>query len=127
MSVLGYEGTLTIAGSVAKHIKDVQLELSADETDDTTRNNNGWKSRRNGLKQWGANFTIQRETGDTVWTTLRNAFKNNTNLAVSIVDKTGDGASGTVQVSNFSKSEELTNPVTAEVTLLGLGEPTFLP
>lgn len=124
MSILGYEGTLNIGG-IAHHVRDVNVELSATEIDDTTRNSGGWQSRRAGLRQWGVTFDMIVSKGDSIFKNLLNAFKNHTFLSATVSDKEGNSIAGQVSVTGFNRSEPLDGVVTVAVTLVGNGKPTI--
>jgi hypothetical protein len=100
--------------------------MSATEIDDTTRNNDGGRSRRTGLLEWGVTFSLVRETGDTNYTSLRSAFGNKTSQACTVANDLGDSISGTVYVSGFNVNQPLDDVETADVTLVGVGIPTGL-
>lgn len=125
MSEMGYEGVLTLASGAAQHVKDVNIDLSGSEVDDTTRAHEGWKSRRTGLKQWGVSFQMVKKEGDSVFNSLRTAFQNGTAINCSTTDEFGDTISGNVYVQQMSQSEPLDGVVVVDVILLGNGKPTF--
>lgn len=125
-SKLGYLGTLVISGYTAQHIKDVSVETSAAEVDDTTRYCNGWKSTRAGLREWSVSFQLLRVNSDSVYSLLKTAFKAGSIIStVTVTDAWGDSISGPVSVTGFKRNEPLGDVVTVDVTLKGRGEPTF--
>lgn len=124
-SELGYAGTL-IVGAEVQYCKDVELEMDAEQVDDTTRNNDGWKSTAAGLRNWVVTFTMVKHGGDTMYNTLRTAFETGAALSgVSVTDEQGDSVSGSCKVHRFSRREPLSGVVTVDVTLTGQGKPTF--
>jgi len=124
MSILGHEGTLTI-GSEVTRIRDLTLSLTASEVDITTRADDGWRARRAGLREWGAEFELLAVSGDIVWDSLENAFTEGSNLTATIADYLGHSVSGTVYVTSFTRNEPLDGAVTANVTLVGAAKPTI--
>jgi len=124
MSGMGYDGTLTV-GSEALHVKDVNISLAADEVDQTTRNHQGWKSRRAGLRSWGVTFDMEVQTSDSVFTALSSAYENATSLAATAVDGLGHSISGDVYVTQFDRTEALGDTVKVSVGLVGDGKPTI--
>jgi len=124
--VLGSSGTITI-GSAAQYVKDVNVEMSASEIDDTTRANQGWKSKRAGLREWSVSFDMIIHIGDAIYTTLLTAFSNGTVInGVIVADTAGHSITGAVFVTNFSKAEPLDDVVSVSVTLVGNGKPTLV-
>lgn len=125
MSVLGHEGTLTI-GSEVSYVRDLTLSLTASEVDITTRSTNGWRARRAGLREWGAEFELLAVSGDTVWDALETSFENGTSSTATIADNLGHSVAGTVYVTSFTRNEPMDGAVTANVTLVGANEPTII-
>jgi len=123
MSELGHDGTLTI-GQVVQYVKDLNLNMDATEVDDTTRANAGWRSRRTGLRQWSADFSMVVKQGDTMFGTLQAAFANKTSVTVNVKDKFGNEVEGLCSVSRFNRSEPLDDVVTVDVNLVGNGKPS---
>jgi len=124
-SEMGYNGTLTV-GAEVQYCKDVDIDMDAEQVDDTTRNNDGWKSTAAGLRNWVVTFSMVKHGGDTLYDTMKSAFDTGSILSgVSVVDDQGDAVSGSCKIHRFSRREPLNGVVTVDVTLSGQGRPTF--
>lgn len=123
MSGNGYDGVLTV-GSTVQYVRDVNIEMSATEGDDTSRANQGWKSVKAGLRGWKVDFDMVVKTGDTIYTSLLAAFVNGSEVTASVKDALNYTIAGTCAVVGFSKGEPLDGVVTVSVSLAGRGKPT---
>jgi len=121
---LGMLGTLSVGGEITE-VRDVKLNVKGDEADDTTRNNNGWKSSVTGLLAWKATFTLVKKDSDlATYNRLETACFNKTLVAVTITDAFGNSFSGNAAILDFSRNEPLNDVVTVDVELAGNGEPS---
>lgn len=126
-SEAGFEGVLKVGGVEHRQVRDVNLDMTATEIDDTTRDDDGWASSRQGLKKWGATWQQVVKSGDAIHTTLLNAFKNRTVIAVSV--KSGTSArevTGNVEVTKYSMSQPLDDKITVDVAVVGKGKPSTI-
>jgi predicted secreted protein len=105
-------------------VRDVTLNLSANEVDDTSRTTDGWRSRLAGLREWGADFEMIYNTANTAWQKVRAAYFDGTSIEILALD--GDitvddkeGIRGTVFVTSFERSEPLEDVVSNSVTFVG--------
>jgi len=139
MSFIGFEGVLyyntgTTGSPVWASIdtvRSVTAQLNAGTVDDTSRTTNGWRSRKQGLKEWGADFEMIYEPTDTAWQNIRESFFDGTIIEVLIMDRdiTIDGAyglRGTVEVTNFEKAEPLEDVQSNSTTFAGNGVPVWV-
>lgn len=137
-SLVGYEGSIyynsgTTGSPVWSEIdtvRDVTLNLEGNEVDDTSRTTDGWRSRKQGLKQWGADFEMVYNTANTAWQKVRQSFFENTTIEVLILDQDiqvdgAEGLRGTVFVTNFEKSEPLEDVQSNSTTFVGNGTPVW--
>jgi hypothetical protein len=104
------------------NVKDLSLSLSTDKADVTTRGNNGWKATEPTLKDGTINFQMVFDSSDADFTALQRAFLNNTVIALAALsgDKATVGSQGLwadFKVSNFTKSENLTEAQMYDVEL----------
>ena len=108
------------------NVKDLSLNLEASEADVTTRGNNGWEAVVQTLKKATIEFGMVWDTGDADFTAIQNAFFSNTSIECAFMDgaiaTTGNqGLRATFMVTGFSRTENLTEAVMANVTL----KPTY--
>ena len=123
MNAKAYIGT---AGSTPSteltNIRDVTLTLETGEADITTRGNSGWAATAPTLKSASADFEMVRKENDANFTTIKNAFLANEDIAMSfLTGATGvagsEGPSGDWAVTNFSRNESLTEAIKVSVSV----------
>lgn len=112
-------------------VRDVNLDLTSSEVDDTCRSTDGWRSRIQGLKEWGANFDMVHDNDDAGWELVRAAYFNKTKIEVLILDNDisidgAEGVQGDIYVSDFSEAQPLDDIITNSVVLLGSGTPVWV-
>lgn len=112
-------------------VRDVTLNQTRNEIDDTSRLARGWRSRLAGLAEWGADFEMVYNTSNTAWQKIRASFLANTSIEVlildgDIVEDDHEGLRGSVFVTDFTRSEPLEDVVSSSCTLVGNGEPTWV-
>jgi len=118
--VYGCDCVLSLQGNTILRVRDLTVDIEADEVDATSRISGGWKDRRPGMRSWNADFDIVRDTGDTAYATLFSAFTNRTALTALISEPAGGvNRSGTCYVGKCSRSEPLNDVVTISVSLFG--------
>jgi predicted secreted protein len=112
-------------------VRDVTLNLSRNEVDDTSRTAQGWRSRLAGLAEWGADFEMIYNTANTAWQKVRESFFANTVIEVLALD--GDitvddkeGLRGDVFVTRFERAEPLEDVVSNSTTFVGNGTPQWV-
>lgn len=112
-------------------VRDVNLTLSSNEVDDTSRTTQGWRSKLPGLREWGADFEMIYDTSNTPWAAIRDAYLAGT--AVEILALDGDinvdgkqGLRGTVFVTEFTRAEPLEDVVSNSTTFVGNGTPSWV-
>lgn len=118
---VGFNCTLSVGALTVGKAKDVEPEASASEIDSTTRDDAGWKTFEQGLKEWGASIGQLWVPTDTALQALRDAFLNGTKLAVQFLDENGYGFSGTCIVTGFRFGQPLDGAVEMPVTVKGDG------
>ena len=125
---LGMEAKLYYgpAGSTATteltNVKDVTLNLETGEADVTTRGNQGWRATVATLKNGSVEFEMIWETGDAGFTAIRQAYFNNTAIALAILDgESGEGLDADFSITNFTRNEPLEEAITVSVT----AKPTY--
>ena len=105
------------------NVKDVTLTLETGESDVTTRASNGWRATIATLKNGSVEFTLIWDTEDAGFTAIKNAYFNNTAIALAVLD--GEGGSGLdadFSVTNFTRNEPLEEAITVNVTV----KPTYV-
>ena len=125
---LGMEAKLYYgrAGSTANtelnNVKDVTLNLETGEADVTTRGNQGWRATVATLKSGTVEFEMIWDTGNAGFTAIKNAYFNNTPIALAILDyENGEGLDADFSITNFSRNEPLEEAITVSVT----AKPTY--
>ena len=102
--------------------RDVTLNLQKGEADATTRGNGGWKATKAALKDASVEFEMLWDDADAGFTALKNAFINDTAIALAILDGAGGhGLDADFVLINFSRSELLEDMITVSVT----AKPTY--
>ena len=114
--------TALAAATVGDNLKDLKLNFSTDKADISTRANNGWKATAATLKDGTITFTMLWKPGDAFFTAVLTAWQNSTELFFSALDGVytvsgNQGPAGNFTVTNFSRSEGLTDAVTVDVEL----------
>lgn len=136
---VGYQGVLYYnSGTTATPVwvevdtvRDVTLNQTRNEVDDTSRTTNGWRSRLGGLAEWGADFEMVYNTANTAWQQIRESFEDNTVIEVLILDgditvDDNEGMRGNVFVTEFTREEPLEDVMSNSCTMVGNGEPTWV-
>jgi len=118
---VGFKCTLKIADKTIGKAKDVDLEMSAGEVDTTVRDDNGWKTFEQGLKEWTASVDMLWVPTDDGVTALRDAYFTGDNLACIFNDDQGLGFTGTAFVTGLRFGQPLEGAVALPVTLRGTG------
>lgn len=86
----------------ADNIVDLSCDFDSDEADSTTRANSGWRSTTQTLKGNTITFDIMWDPDDAFFAALKDAYMNNTMLAMAILDQ-DEGTSGAQGlVANFA-------------------------
>lgn len=108
------------------NVRDVTLNLETGEADVTTRGNNGWKATIATLKDGSIEFEMVWDPTDAGFTALKDAYFNNTAIALAVLDGAKDvvGSQGLwadFSVTNLSREEPLEEAIKAKVTV----KPTY--
>ena len=109
--------TLTEMGNV----RDLTCTMECGEADVTTRGNSGWKATAPTLKEATLEFEMVWKPGDTGFEAIKNAFLNNTTVALAPLtgDKATNGSEGprgNWSITNFSREEPLEEAIIVKVT-----------
>lgn len=123
---LGHGGVLKINNSVAQYVSNLNIPLSAEEADKTSRADQGWKNRTAGQRQWGLTFTYVGYVGDTVYAAMLAAFVAGSTVTVHATDALGHVVEGTASITQFDKDESLGGHVSVSVGMVGGGRPTTI-
>lgn len=134
MSIVGYDCVLYYNNGTEESpawlpintVKDVTLNLERNEIDDTSREAEGWRSRKAGLAQWGADFDMIYKTSVVAWEKVRQSFFRNESVEILALDGDLDidgseGLRGVAFVTNFERNEPLEEAVTSATTFVGNG------
>ena len=107
----------TTASTELANTRDVTLNLETGEADVTTRGNQGWRATAATLKEGTVEFEMVWDTDDTGFNAIKDAFFNNTAIALAVLDRdNGSGLDADFMITNFSRSEPLEEAITVSVT-----------
>jgi len=139
MSLIGYEAVLyyNTGTDVApvwapiETVRDVTVNMEANDVDDTSRTTNGWRSRKQGLKQWGSDFEMIYETSSVAWQAVRASFFSGDTIEILALDQDisidgAEGLRGAVEVTNFEKGEPLEDVQSNSTSMAGNGTPVWV-
>ena len=95
-----------------KNVKDVTLNLEADEEEVTTRGSGGWKEFEQTLKDASIEFDMRADDTDADFTALKNAWANRATIELMALDgdeaTTGtQGLRAEMRVISMTRSEPL--------------------
>jgi hypothetical protein len=113
--------------SEATKCRSVTVSLEKGTADVSVRGNNGWRATQGTLKDITIEFELVVSGADTIFTAIKNAFFNNTNVDMlaldgNVVTTGSQGPRAEYQVINFSRNEPLEDALTYSVSLkAGLG------
>lgn len=119
-AVLKHGAAGATAATVITNVSDVTLNLSKGETDVTTRAANGWRQIAATLKDASIEFTMVWDTADAAFTAIKNAWLNNTLIALLCLDGSTAGVSqgldADFEILNFTREEPLEEALKVRVT-----------
>lgn len=103
------------------NVQDAETTCEYDEAEGTTRANNGWEQTYTTIKKGEIGWTMVWDTADAGFTAIKDAFFNNTPVALAGMDGAIATAGSQGLVSNFSitqfkRSEPIKGIVTVNVT-----------
>jgi len=123
----GFDCVLKIGGTEVGIAQDVDVSMTRDEIEDTTRANVGWKSFIAGLAEGTITFTLLNDRpNDTagIIAAVQAAFMAGTVIEdVEFLDRDGYGWKSDVAVTEFSRGEPLNDAVTFSTTFRVRGIP----
>ncbi len=114
-----YDGTST--WYEIENVKDVTLNLEGATADVTTRGGNGWRQSVKTLKDGNVSWQMVYDTADADFTAIKDAFLNNTDIKLEILDgdRTTTGTQGLqadFSITGFNINESLEEAMTVDVT-----------
>lgn len=98
--------------------RNVTLTMQSDETDTTTRANNGWKANEPTLKGAQIEFEMVWDNSDETFATFMDAWINRTKLSIACLTGSVAGAKGlwaACKIFSFTREEPLEGVATAKV------------
>ena len=103
-------------------VRDVTQNLDTGEADVTTRGSGGWRATQATLKDGSVDFELLAESGDASFEAIRDAWLNNTELAMAVMDGDIDsagsqGLAANMSVTSFTRSEPLEEAMSYAVTV----------
>jgi len=104
-----------------ENVKDLTLNLEGSTADVTTRGGNGWRQSVKTLKDGNVSWTMVYDTADVDFTAIKDAFLNNTDITLQIMDgdRTTTGTQGLqadFSITGFNINESLEEAMTVDVT-----------
>jgi hypothetical protein len=122
MPRIGIEGRLYYgaaeaqADTPAENIRDLTLDLKADEVDASTRAHGGYKAYLRGLKDCSVDWKMNADGSDAFYQALRNSFTEGTAIALAVLDEEGGaGIDADFQVISCPRAEP--NSGVMEITI----------
>jgi predicted secreted protein len=111
------------SATLMSNVQDVDTNLSKDTVEITSRASSGFKQKVGTLKDASIKFKILWIPGDTAFNAFRDAYLNDTEIAVWALDQLRatsgtQGLAGNFNVVNFSRTEPLTGAMTADIELV---------
>lgn len=108
------------------NVRDVTLNLEKGEADVTTRGNEGWRATVGTLKSGSVEFEMVWDPGDAGFTAIKDAYFDDTAIALLILDGDvseagSEGLDADFSVTNFTRNEPLEEGITVSVTV----KPTY--
>lgn len=127
VGVLGFKGKIYVVVATVdteiKSVGDVNIPRKATEIDVSSRENLGTQAWTRGLREFGAQFTMQKRKGGTAYEALRTAWETE---GATVVIKACDGPIATVgteiltmtcEVTDFSDAQPINGVQTKNVVL----------
>lgn len=104
------------------NVRDVSLNVTVGEADVTARDSGGWEATAATLKSGTVEFEMVWRPGDAGFEAVRDAFLNDSELPVMVLDQDKDtedaqGLASNMMVTNFRRGEELRNAIILSVSL----------
>ncbi len=114
-----YDGTST--WYEIENVKDLTLNLEGATADVTTRGGNGWRQSVKTLKDGNVSWTMVYDTADADFTAIKDAFLNNDDIKLEILDGDRDtsgtqGLHADFSITGFNINESLEEAMTVDVT-----------
>lgn len=97
------------------------LNRSADTTDRTTKDTNGWKAFGQSFKEWSIEGEGLLAEGDAGWKFLEDAFESGETVAVSMVTEAGNKYEGEVIITDLPIEAPYDDEATYSFTFQGTG------
>jgi len=99
-----------------KQVKDLTLNLEADESDVTTRASGGWKNVVEGLLDGSIEFGIPNDPSNADYQAFLNAFLNKSAIALFVTDGAGSGLDADFAITKFGIDQALSSRQSVSVT-----------
>lgn len=116
--------TVPTTWNETNNVKDLTLNLTKDVADVTTRANNGFKAYIATLKDASVSFMSIFDDSDAQQEVMADAFFDNTQIWVRVMDKavgltgtTSQGLRAYCEVTSFTRNEQLTEGLTLDIEL----------
>lgn len=104
------------------NVKDLTINLDKASADVTTRGNNGWRANKATLKNASVEFGMVWDSVDEDVDYISDSFFNNASIEFAVMDgaintNTSQGLRATMDIFNFSRTENLEEAMMLNVTL----------
>jgi hypothetical protein len=104
------------------NVGDVTTNLEKDEADISSRANYGWEATVGTIKKGSLDFDMVWKPGDAGFEAMKDAWFNDTEVALIVLDGAEDtagsqGLAGNFTVTKFTRTEPLKEAVKASVTV----------
>jgi predicted secreted protein len=121
----GFSCVLTVGGVLVGEARDVKINMSRGEVEDSARDTGGFRSFIPGLGEWSLEFMLLKKSPESsAMAAIRAAFLAGTVVEdVRMVDDFNNGWEGDVAVTNFSENQPYEDAVAIDVTFRGRGVP----
>lgn len=125
--VLGKDGVLSYkSGGVAgggswtpiTNATDVTVDADSETADITTRGGGGWSQEVATIRKLSIKFGMVWDTADTGFTTIRDAWLNNTVVGIRAFDSASHGPTFDAMVSKFTRNEPIKGAMMVDVELV---------
>lgn len=103
--------------------KSLKLNRKADSIDITTKDDDDWKSKMAGMKEWGLDTDGIYVTSDESHRELSNAFENSSPVLIKITNKKtiSDMFGGLASITDYSFEAPYDDAMTYSLSLEGMG------
>ena len=125
----GYDSVVQVDGEDVGHWREITPELTAEMINTTSADTEGWKTRKQGVKDGSVSLRALWVPDDVARNRIEDAFFDGTNVTILWTDDEGNGWSQDMRVAKIgvgNVAAEATEGIEFPVDLVGDGAPTRL-